>query len=226
MEAAMAQNLKDARHYFGLAGGQTWEPEGLGEARVLYLEKRFTQAVEQAQAAFRRNPWLFEAKVEEAFNLAALGAARQEQGDLKAARSLYQEASLAAQLARTIGQSGSTCYLADMEWRFRWLQNPDLTDAERLAQLDAAEELADHMLKLQPDGPRALCSKAFVLIRRAATRADQGLSPEPGLQRAERLLAPAADRPECRRMVAEKQRQIQQVRERSGFGTWRPGGGS
>jgi len=54
-----------------------------------------------------------------------------------------------------------------------------------------------------------------VRIRRAATLARQGLDPDPELRRAERLLAPAAQRPEFQRMVARKRLQIQAVR-RSG----------
>jgi hypothetical protein len=151
--------------------------------------------------------------MQEAFGLAAMGAARQQRGDLRGARSLYREASLAAQAARSLGQSEFSCYLADMEWRFRWLQNPHLRHSERLAQLDETERLADQLLVLQPDTVRALCSKVFVIIRRAAAMASQGQDPEPELRRAERLLAPAGERPVCHRMVTLKRREIQEVRE-------------
>jgi len=223
LESAMATHLQDARTFSVLSQGQTWEPVGLGEARLLFLEGEFAQAVKVARATFQQNPWLYEAKVEEAFSLTYMGASRQEQGDFQGAGSLYHEASLAARQARTIGQSASSAYLADLELRFRWLQSPGLSYAERLAQLDQAEWLSDQLLLLRPDSPRALCSKAFVLIRRAATHAGHGLSPEPELQRAERLLTPAADRPDFRRMVALKRKQILEVRERAkGGGGARP----
>jgi hypothetical protein len=151
--------------------------------------------------------------MQEAFSLAALGRARQKQGDLKRAWSLYREASLAAQAAREVGQSDYNCGLSDMEWRFQWLQNPHLSYRDRLDHLDQAERLADHLLLLHPDNPRALCSKVFVLIRRAATTAGQGLDPEPELRRAERLLAPAAEQPAFQRMVHLKRSQIQELRE-------------
>ena len=73
------------------------------------------------------------------------------------------------------------------------------------------------MLLLQPDTPRALCSKVFVLIRRAAVLAGQGLDPEPELRRAERLLDPKGDTPGFQRMIALKRRQIGDVR-RTGNG--------
>jgi serine/threonine-protein kinase len=215
LEPAMAEPLKEARDFFSLSQGQSWDPQGLAESRVLFLARAFEQALGRARAAFRSHPWLYEAKVDEAFCFAYLGALRQQEGDLRGAQGLYREASLAAGVAQSIGQSHSACYIADMEWRFHWLQNPQLSHAERLEQLAAAERLADCLLVLDPDSPRALCSKVFVLIRRAAARVDQGLDPEPELARAERLLAPAGERPGFQRMVALKRRQIAEVRQAS-----------
>ncbi len=215
LEPALARHLQEARSYFQQAQGQTWEPAGLGASRLLYLEGQFEASVQQARAAFKANPWLCEAKIQEAFGLAALGGASQQRGDLRKARSLYQEASLAAQVARSIGQSEFDCYLADMEWRFHWMQCPVLSPAERMAQMDQAERLADRLLLLQPDTVRALCSKVFVLIRRADLMVDQGQDPEPELRQAERLLAPAAERPVYDRMVRLKRMQIQAVRDKS-----------
>jgi serine/threonine-protein kinase len=212
LEPALAQLRKEARDHFERSRGQTWEPQGLGEARLAYLEGDFERSVGFAKAAYREHPWLYEAKMQEAFSLDALGVARQKLGELRAARNLYQEASLAAQVARSVGQSDVHCYLSDMEWRFHWLQNPQLAQAERLAQLREAEKLADVLMLLQPDSPRALCSKVFVLVRRAGILAERGRDPEPDLLRAERLLAPAAERPTFQRMVELKRRQIQEIR--------------
>ncbi|MDR3670872.1 MAG: serine/threonine-protein kinase [Holophaga sp.] len=212
LEPALQVHLQAARTYGALSRGQSWEPAGLGESRLFYLEGKFEASVRQAQAAFKEHPWLYEAKMQEAFSLGALAWACQTRGELGRAQSLYREAGLAAQAAQAIGQSDGNCALADMEWRLHWVQLPGLGGPERMGQLDQAERQADHLLALQPDSPRALCSKAFVLIRRAAALAAQGLSPEPELQRAERLLAPAAERPAFQRMVTLKRRQIQDVR--------------
>lgn len=212
LEPALAAHRKEARAYFDQSRGQAWEPNDLGEARLAYLEGDFPGSVRHARAAFRQHPWLYEAKMQEAFSLDAMGAARQQRGQLGAARSLYQEASLAAKVARSIGRSDPHCYLADMEWRFHWLLNPDLSHAERIDQLREAGILADRLLELQQDSPRALCSKVFVLVRRAGILAGRGLDPEPDLRRAERLLDPAAERPACRTMVDLKRRQIEEIR--------------
>jgi hypothetical protein len=213
LEPALAAHRREARGYFEQSRGQAWEPQDLGEARLAYLEADFARSVRHARAAFREQPWLYEAKMQEAFSLDAMGVARQKAGELGAARRLYQEASLAAQVARGIGRSDPHCYLADMEWRFHWLHNPHLGHGERMALLGAAEALADTLLELHPESPRALCSKVFVLVRRAGFRAERGLDPEPDLRQAERLLAPVSARPAFQRMVDLKRRQIREVRQ-------------
>jgi hypothetical protein len=208
----LAAHRRDARTYFDLSRGQGWEPEGMAQARLLYLEGRFEEAARSARAAFQDHPWLYEAKVEEAFCHGALGARCQDRGDHRGARGHYREAALAAQVAQGIGHSDSTCYLADLEWRIHWLKNLDLDGPERLEHLARAEWLADQLLALQPDCPRALLSKVVVLVRRAELRAAHGQDPEPDLRRAERLLDPAAERPRCARMVARKRGKIEEVR--------------
>jgi tetratricopeptide (TPR) repeat protein len=212
-DPALAAHLRDARAFFDLSRGQGWEPDGMAQARLQNMEGRFEEGVRSARTAFRDHPWLYEAKAEEAFLHGNLGVRCQDRGDHPGAWNHYQEASLAARAAQDIGHSDSVGYLADMEWRIHWLKNPRLGDPERLEHLARAEWLADQLLRLQPDCPRALCSKTFVLVRRAALRAGRGQDPEPDLRRAERLLDPAADRPGFRRMVALKRRQIEEVRQ-------------
>lgn len=204
---------KAARSYFERSAGQTWEPVALGEARLLYVEGRFEEALAQARTAFKDNGWLYEAKTEEAYALAALGFENQRRGELAAALSRYREASLAAQWAQTIGHSDGNCYFADLEWRLYWVENPNLTPAERLAELAEAERLADRVLVIQPDCPRALLSKSYVILTRAALQAASGRDPEPELMRAERILAPAGGSA-TQEGVALKRKQMEAVRAR------------
>jgi len=213
LETALAEPRSEALAYFALGRGQTWEPWELGQSRMHFLAKDYQAAVRCARAAFQQSPWLYEAKVQEAFCLAYLGATRQGEGDFRGARNFYQEASVAAQAAQRVGQSDQYSYISDLEWRLVWVQNPHLAHGERMEHLAAAECLVDQVLILHPDSPRALCLKANVLVRRAAFRAERGLDPEGELRRAERLLDPAADRPDCQRMVALKRRQIEDVRQ-------------
>jgi serine/threonine-protein kinase len=211
---------REARSYFDRSAGQTWEPTDLGEARILYLEGHYERAAAHARIAFRGNPWLYEAKIEEAYALTALGQARQARGDLDGALGFYREAHLAAELARSIGHSDDHSYLADMEWRLHWLQNPRLDPRERLALLDEAERLADQVGLLRPGSRRALYSKAYVLLCKARDLAGQGRDPEPELQRVERLIYPIGEEPGFERMAALKRRQVEQVRQ--GFRSRRP----
>jgi serine/threonine-protein kinase len=217
-DPALAAHRRDARTYFDLSRGQGWQPEGLALTRLLFLEGRYAEAAGQARAAFRDHPWLYEAKMEESFCLGALGARCQDRGDLPGARNHYREAALAARVAQGIGQSDSTCYLADLEWRIHWLKHPGLEAREQAEHLARCDWLADQLLILQPDSPRALLSKVVVLLRRAEFRAALGRDPEPDLRRAERLLDPAAERPECARMVARKRARIGELRRSAKVG--------
>ena len=212
LDAAKARWRQTARTCFDLSAGQAWEPAPLAEARILYVEDRFPEALERARQAFRENPWLYEAKVEEAYALTALGYARQAQGEPKAALSLYMEASLASRQARSIGHSDDNCFFSDIEWRLYWVENPALADAERLVQLDEAERLADQALAIRPDRPRALLAKTYVIVRRGALLAQAGRDPEAELRRAERLLDPAFEAPGLHALAALKREQIAQVR--------------
>lgn len=203
-----------AREYLTLSAGQTWEPAPLAEARTLYLEERFPEAVAKARQAFRDNPWMHEAKLEEARALAAAGCERQRRGDLPGALSLYSEASVASRLARTIGHSDEGCYFSDLEWRLRWAENPGLALDGRLAHLAEAERLADQVLILRPDLPRALQAKVQVQLARASALAAAGRDPEAELRRAERLLAPAGEIAGMRELAARERRQVAAVRTR------------
>jgi tetratricopeptide (TPR) repeat protein len=212
LDAAKARWRRTARTYFDLSAGQAWEAAALAEARILYVEDRFQEALDRARQAFREHPWLYEAKVEEAYALSALGYARQRQGDRGAALSLYMEASVASRQARSIGRSDDNCWFSDIEWRLYWVEDPALPQAERLAQLAEAERLADQALAIRPDRPRALLAKTYVIVRRAALLAQAGRDPEAELRRAERLLAPAGEAPSLRPLAALKREQIEQVR--------------
>jgi len=214
LEAAKRQCRQAARSFFVLSAGQAWEPAPLGEARVLYVEQRFQAALAMARRAFREHPWLYEAKVEEAYALAALGFEQQRLGRFQAARSLYQEASLAAHQAQAIGHSDDNCYFSDLEWRLYWVENPQLDRAQRLALLDEAEALAGRTLAIQPDRPRAVLAKSYVLLRRAELLAEAGRDPEPELLRIERLLAPAREIAPLRQLAEQKAQQIATVRQR------------
>jgi serine/threonine-protein kinase len=214
LDAAKSKCRTDARVFFDLSAGQTWEPAPLGEARVLYVEGRFAEALAKARQAFKDNPWLYEAKVEEAYALSALGAERQRQGDRRGALSLYMEASVAAQLARTIGHSDDNCYFSDLEWRLYWVENQELGLAQRLAHLAEAERLANQVLVIRPDKPRALLAMSYVMLCRAELLGEAGQDPEAELKRAERFLAPAGEVAALREVAALKRRQIEAVRAR------------
>jgi hypothetical protein len=218
-----ARQLQAAREFFTLSEGAVWEPRELAEARLLSLEGSHSAALAKARGVHKEYPWMHEAKVEEAFALTGLGLASQRQGASQAALTYYREASLAARLAQTVGHSDESCYLADLEWRLRWLENPALGREERMLQLAEAEALADQILVIRPDSPLGVRVKSYVIIRRATALAQAGQDPEPELDRAERFLAPLQEVPGLQAMVGLKRSRVQELRaSRAAQGQSRP----
>jgi len=207
-----AAHLEAARAFFNRADGAAWEPLDLGEAGLLIQEGAFPAALAKARGVFKAAPWLYEAKVEEARALGGLGLQRLGRGERRAALSLFREASLAARAAQAIGHSDEACYQADLEWRFHWLEHCGLALPALLAAWDEAEQLADQLVALRADSPRAVAAKAQVLLRRASALAAAGRDPEPELLRAERTLAAAAGLPQLAPVVLRDRRWIDRIR--------------
>lgn len=205
-----AAHLREARAQFDRSGS----PGDLEEAALRIQEGDYLTGLAEARAAFREAPWLYEAKVEEARALTGLGLVRAAKGEVQAAASLFRESELAVQSAEAIGQSDEAVTLADLDGRIRRLDLLRLdANAERLA-WEAAERLADQALAINPDHPRALDAKVYVVLRGAGALLRAGRDPEPDLHRAERYLAPWVASPDLRPLVALRRRWIQCLRAR------------
>ncbi len=207
-----AAHLEAARSFFNRANGAAWEPRELGEAGLLVQEGAFAAALAKARGVFKAAPWLYEAKVEEARALGGLGLQRLDRGERRAALSLFREASLAARAAQAIGHSDEACYLVDLEWRGRWLEQAGLPLAAALAAWDEAEHLADQLVALRADSPRAVLAKVRVILQRACALAAAGRDPEPELLRAERTLAAGAGLPGLEAPARLQRRWIGRIR--------------
>jgi serine/threonine-protein kinase len=211
-DALWSTHLGNARAFFNLAQGATWEPMELGEAGLLNQEGAYAASLAKARKAFKEAPWLYEAKVEEARALTGLGLERLARRQEQAALSLFREAGLAAQVAQDIGHSDETCYLVDLDWRLHRLERPGQAPAAILAGLEEAEPLADKALAIRPDSPAAFSAKIHLVLRRASAMAEAGRDPEPELRRAERYLAPSAEHPAMEQLVYRSRRWSQCIR--------------
>jgi serine/threonine-protein kinase len=207
-----ARQLDAARTYYELALGATWEPRELCGARILIFERRGAEALALARQLSEKDRWFYEAKVEEAYALDAIGYDEQRAGHYQAALRNYKQAESAALGAQSIGRSDITCYLASMDWRLHWLENPHVPPAQALALWKEAEDLADTVLRIRPGNFRGHSAKLYAILGRARTLKRLGLDPEPDLARAERYLDLAGLTPGYRWAVSRKRELIRRTR--------------
>jgi len=206
--------LEAARTFYALSAGAAWEPPELCGARILNFQGRSAEALALARDLAARYPSFYEAVVEEAYALGTLGYQHQRRGDARAAQALYRQAEAAARRAQAIGRSDITGYLAAMDWRLHWLENPGLGPAEALPVWAQAEQLVDVVLAIRPENPRALSAKVHIILGRARAVRATGRDPGPELARAERFLDRAEPDPGFRWLLAGKRRLIALTRER------------
>ena len=211
-----ASQLAAARVYYDHALGATWEPRELCGARILILEGKGAEALALARQLSGKDRWFYEAKVEEAYALGAMGRAQQKAGRGEAAFRYYLQAEAAAREAQAIGRSDITCYLVAMDWRLHWLENPALAPAEALRFWQEAENLVDIVLAIRPGSPRGNSAKIHVLLGRARTLHGLGQDPGPDLARAERFLDTCELTPAFTWLVPLKRDLIRRTREELG----------
>jgi len=211
-----AYHLRAAREFYALSAGATWEPPELCLAKLLIFERRGAEALEVARKLHAGNPWFYEAKVEEAYAHEALGYDLQLAGDGQRALASYRQAEAAALEAQAIGRSDVTCYLASLDWRLHWLENPHLAPTEALAMWKEAEDLVDIALTIRPGSPRGISAKVHVILGRARLLKALGRDPRPDLVRAEHYLWSAPPTPSFQWLIPLKRDLVRRTREELG----------
>lgn len=93
------------------------------EGLIAFYEKKYDQALEKAQEAFKENPSLYEAKELEADIYLQIGSSKYEKGNYNSAKEDYQKAGEAYKIAITIGESSSNVYEGECR---RWLRTMEL----------------------------------------------------------------------------------------------------
>ena len=212
-----ASHLQAARATYQAAEGVTWEPREFCLVRLLIFEGRASEALAEARRLQASHPLFYEALVEEANALEALGTGRLKAGDPVGAMALYRQAEAASMRARTVGRSDVTCYLAALDWRLHWLDQPGLAPAEALPVWREAEGLVDVVLAIRPRYTRAISAKVYVLLGRARAVRALGGDPGPVLDRAEAFIGSARPLPSVAWLTLRKRQQILKAREELGY---------
>jgi serine/threonine-protein kinase len=210
-------HLGEARRFLGLSGGATLEWPELCRAKLLIFERRGAEALEEVRRVVVQDPWCHEAKVEEAYALESLGYDLQRAGDFAGALAWYRRAEEATVEARSVGRSDVTCYLAALDWRLHWLENPGLRPGEALVKWAECERLVDVVLAIRPRLPRAISAKVHVLLGRARVLRALGGDPRHELARAEHYLAGVHPLPGFGDQVLRKRDLIRRTREELGY---------
>jgi tetratricopeptide (TPR) repeat protein len=100
-----AEAYARAEQFFLLARMQTEQPREFTEALAASLHGDDAQAVEQARAALKANPWHLESAILGSGTLSLMARRRLDAGDVDGAEARYQEALELARSALTRGQS-------------------------------------------------------------------------------------------------------------------------
>jgi hypothetical protein len=103
-----------------------------------------------------------------------------------------------------------------MDWRFRWLENPALPPGLALPLWEEAEALADLVLVIRPESPRALSAKVHAALGRARAERRLGRDPGPDLARAERFLRGAEPAPAFLWLIPLKEDLVRRTRAELG----------
>jgi serine/threonine-protein kinase len=148
------------------------------ESLIAFLDKRYVDALEKTQAAFRKQPWFFEAKKLEADIYRAMANESREVGDTKKAIEHYQKADAAYREAVRKGSSyalgyGSLCALG-FDWTSLLIYSTGVPD-EKI--LQKSIDACNNSLKVNPDRPEAYIAKGALLGNWGMYDMSRGMDP-------------------------------------------------
>lgn len=156
------------------------------EGLIAFYEKKYEEALEKAQKAFKENPSLYEAKKLEADIYLAIGDTKKRTGNNDDAKKDYEQAGQAYKVAITIGESAHTVYEGECQ---RWLRTMEIglnsaqTDLSKSAYKEALE-FCDKALIANPESGEAYQKKSHIYWRWAESEIIRGGTPNEYLDKA------------------------------------------
>lgn len=175
--ASRDRHLPQAKTYFDLAHGQSFDPPALARSFMDRIRGKTAEALTETKSASASNPWDFESVESEVSALARLGFDKQVVGDYAGAQEYYRSAAEKARLAQDLGRSDPASYQSDINWKLAWAASTleqGQTDSRFLDDLD---QECGRLLSLNPDNPEAQANKLTVQVIRA--EADMNLGHDP-----------------------------------------------
>lgn len=177
LESLRERHLKKARTYLDQAGSADWEPLALGEAVLLNQEERFSEALVRCGNISSKDPWLYEAKVQEAQAWVGIGFQAQMSGNAKSAAECYAAADRAIQAAMMIGRSDEGIYQVALNHRLARIGGGNPFGVPGSSQLREISGWVDSALQIGPDNPRAWADKLTLRCREVEGNISAGQNP-------------------------------------------------
>lgn len=165
------------------------------EGSLAYYEENFDLARRKARAAFKEDPWFYEARLLEAKIFMALAQDAREKGNYFHAEETLNEAALAIQQVQRIAPSDISAYLLEMD-RLRdlfYLETRAGREPHKvLKQFDALNQQA---LDIDPQDLDVIAKKAEMCFHQGEYEWFYlGRNPQPAIEEAKELLLPMMGR--------------------------------
>lgn len=180
----LSEKTKIDKLYLEPALSHLQKPSGLGgeskafaEGLLAYYSQRYEEALQKAEEALNKEPWLYEPKKLQGDVYYAYGFAKQKHGLYAAARADYRHAAALYHSAGEMARSDSTIHGAEADV---WVQVMEVDKTQGLSPkeaLDRALAACDRAMAADPENASALRKKVWAYIRWAEFQSSHGEDP-------------------------------------------------
>jgi serine/threonine-protein kinase len=183
-EARLRQIEKEYRdpalEYLQQGRGLRLESPEYVEGLIAFYEKRYDTAVEKAQAAYARVPWLYEAHALEARVWSTVGREKHAVGQIEAANQAYRQAEDAYRVAAEVGRSAPSVPEGISRLEARLMQMELYSEGANVEpHFRKGLEACDRALSLDPESVEAHLTKCNLLWRMGESLYRAGRDPRP-----------------------------------------------
>lgn len=164
-------------------GAQLDSPEYL-EGLLAYYNEDYPAAITHAQAAYKRSPWLYEARGLEGNAYYRLAHSKRNIGDISAAQDNYQRAIEAYQRAADVGRSDARIYVRlQRAWAER-IEAAEWSGTSAQAALEQATAATEKAIAASPSYYGAYMAAGQIYYFLTESLWSQGKDPRPAIEKA------------------------------------------
>lgn len=205
LDALRVRHLVAARNFLTQSIGGDEEVRTLITVTLLNFEGYHEQALPMARNLAAVNPWLYEARLQEASALVGIGFRAQMTGRFREARECYALAEAALESALNVGRSDESIYMAILNFQLARLGSGDLSGWRNTIDWTELSALVDRALSIDPENQRFIADKLTLACRKAEYLIQAGRDPSVGIGEALTMIERIRNVPECARIAAQKE---------------------